>query len=115
MSWGPTDKNQTIWVSRPFHLEKPDPILGSALVIDLPPSKKGTEYIKIDYETTGSLDRAAMFNGKTNLAPQPLSTRVGARRRTHLDTASGHASGTCTFQGEDLHRGPAACRHERGE
>jgi aminopeptidase N len=39
-------------VSRPFHLEKSDPILGSALVIDLPPSKKGTESIKIAYETT---------------------------------------------------------------
>jgi leukotriene-A4 hydrolase len=49
---GATAKNQTIWVSRPFHLEKPDPILGSALVIDLPASKKGTESIKIDYETT---------------------------------------------------------------
>src|SRR5882724_8058614 len=48
---GATAKNQTIWVSRPFHLEKPDPILGSALVIDLPPSKRGTESIKIDYET----------------------------------------------------------------
>ncbi|HEY2781448.1 MAG TPA: M1 family metallopeptidase [Steroidobacteraceae bacterium] len=48
---GATAKNQTIWVSRPFHLEKPDPILGSALVIDLPPSKKGVESIKIDYET----------------------------------------------------------------
>jgi leukotriene-A4 hydrolase len=49
---GATAKNQTLWVSRPFHMEKPDPILGSALVIDLPPSKKGTESIKIDYETT---------------------------------------------------------------
>jgi aminopeptidase N len=51
---GATAKNQTIWVSRPFHLEKPDPILGSALVIDLPPSKKGVESIKIDYETLES-------------------------------------------------------------
>src|SRR5712671_5328187 len=33
---GATAKNQIIWVSRPFRLEKPDPILGSALVIDLP-------------------------------------------------------------------------------
>ncbi|HEV7359408.1 MAG TPA: M1 family metallopeptidase [Steroidobacteraceae bacterium] len=48
---GATAKNQTIRVSRPFHMEKPDPILGSALVIDLPPSKKGVETIKIDYET----------------------------------------------------------------
>jgi leukotriene-A4 hydrolase len=48
---GATAKSQTVWVSRPFHLEKPDPILGSALVIDLPPSKKGTESIQIDYET----------------------------------------------------------------
>src|SRR5882724_6572585 len=48
---GATAKNQTIWVSRPFHLEKPDPILGSALVIELPPSKRGTEAIRIDYET----------------------------------------------------------------
>jgi leukotriene-A4 hydrolase len=48
---GATDKNQTFWVSRPFHLEKPDPILGSALVIELPPSKRGTEAIRIDYET----------------------------------------------------------------
>src|SRR3984885_2362048 len=48
---GATAKNQTIWVSRPFHLEKPDPILGTALVIELPPSKRGTESIRIDYET----------------------------------------------------------------
>ena len=49
---GATAKNQTIWVSRPFHLDKPDPILGSALVIELPPSKKSIESIRVDYETT---------------------------------------------------------------
>jgi aminopeptidase N len=48
---GATAKNQTMWVSRPFHLDKPDPILGSALVIDLPPSRKTAESIRIDYET----------------------------------------------------------------
>ena len=48
---GATSKNQTIWVSRPFHLEKADPILGSALVIDLPPSRGQTEFIQIDYAT----------------------------------------------------------------
>jgi leukotriene-A4 hydrolase len=48
---GATAKNQTIWVSRPFHMEKPDPILGSALVIELPPTRKNVESIRIDYET----------------------------------------------------------------
>jgi leukotriene-A4 hydrolase len=48
---GATAKDQTVWVSRPFHLEKPDPILGSALVIDLPPNRKTTELIRIEYET----------------------------------------------------------------
>ena len=48
---GATAKNQTIWVSRPFHMEKPDRILGSALVIDLPPSRKTVESVRIDYET----------------------------------------------------------------
>ncbi len=48
---GATSKDQTIWVSRPFHLEKPDLILGSALVIDLPASRKPVESIQIDYQT----------------------------------------------------------------
>src|ERR1700722_16858415 len=48
---GATAKNQTIWVSRPFHMEKPDPILGSALVIELPPNRKAVESIRVDYET----------------------------------------------------------------
>jgi len=51
---GATSKNQTIWVSRPFRLERPDPILGSALVIDLPPSRKSVESIRIEYETSPS-------------------------------------------------------------
>jgi leukotriene-A4 hydrolase len=48
---GATSKAQTIRVSRPFHLEKPDPILGSALVIDLAPSRKPVESVRIEYET----------------------------------------------------------------
>jgi aminopeptidase N len=51
---GATAKDQTIWVSRPFHLEKPDPILGAALVIELPPSRKTVESIQIDYQTQPS-------------------------------------------------------------
>jgi leukotriene-A4 hydrolase len=74
---GATAKNQTIWVSRPFHLEKPDPILGSALVIELPPSKKGTEAIRIDYETlTGSA------------ALQWLTPKQTARHKAFLYTNS---------------------------
>jgi leukotriene-A4 hydrolase len=49
---GATSAKETAWVSRPFHLDKPDAILGSALVIDLPPSGKKTEILRIDYEAT---------------------------------------------------------------
>src|SRR5580700_6170456 len=48
---GALSKTETTWVSRPFHLDKADPILGSPLVIELPPLKKGTETIKIEYVT----------------------------------------------------------------
>jgi leukotriene-A4 hydrolase len=48
---GATSKSQTTWVSRPYHLEKPDKVLGSALVIDLPPSGRGIEVVRINYET----------------------------------------------------------------
>lgn len=69
---GATDKNQTIWVSRPFHLEKPDPILGSALVIDLPPSKKGTESIKINYETTEASSALQWLTEKQTASHKPF-------------------------------------------
>jgi leukotriene-A4 hydrolase len=49
---GALSKTETTWVSRPFHLDKADPILGSPLVIDLPPLKKSTEIIKIEYVTS---------------------------------------------------------------
>jgi aminopeptidase N len=75
---GATAKNQTIWVSRPFHLEKPDPILGSALVIDLPPSRKPVESIRIDYET---LSTAAALQWLT-----PKQT--AGRRKAFLYTQS---------------------------
>lgn len=55
---GATAKSQTVWVSRPFHLDKPDPILGSALVIDLPPTRKTVESIRIDYETVAPANAA---------------------------------------------------------
>jgi leukotriene-A4 hydrolase len=74
---GATDKNQAPWVSRPFHLEKPDPILGSALVIDLPPSRKSTESITISYETT---DKSA--------ALQWLTEKQTSRHKPFLYTES---------------------------
>jgi aminopeptidase N len=49
---GATSKTETTWVSRPFHFEKKDPILGQALVIELPPSKRSTVLVRIDYETS---------------------------------------------------------------
>jgi leukotriene-A4 hydrolase len=49
---GATSKTETTWVSRPFHFEKKDPILGQALVIEVPPSKKQTLLVRIDYETS---------------------------------------------------------------
>ena len=49
---GQTSKSEPIWVSRPFSLGKADPILGSPLIIELPPSRAATVTLKIDYETT---------------------------------------------------------------
>jgi leukotriene-A4 hydrolase len=74
---GATAKSQSIWVSRPFHLQKPDPILGSALVIELTPSKKGTELIRIDYETLPA-----------SAALQWLTPKQTARHKAFLYTQS---------------------------
>ena len=49
---GATSKSETTWVSRPYHFERKDPILGQALVIELPRSTKPTEFIRIEYETS---------------------------------------------------------------
>jgi leukotriene-A4 hydrolase len=49
---GAKSKTETTWVGRPFHFERKDPILGQALVIELPPSNKPTEFIRIEYETS---------------------------------------------------------------
>jgi leukotriene-A4 hydrolase len=74
---GATAKSQTIFVSRPFHLNKPDPILGSALIIELPPSRKTTESIRIDYETL-----------PTASALQWLTAKQTARHKAFLYTNS---------------------------
>lgn len=81
---GATSKDQSTWVSRPFHMGKSDPILGSPLVIELPPSKKTTELIKIDYETTENASGLVWLDAKKALGlTKPfLYTRsegIGAR------------------------------------
>jgi leukotriene-A4 hydrolase len=74
---GATAKSQAIWVSRPFRLQKPDPILGSALVIELTPSKRSTELIRIDYETLPA-----------SSALQWLTPKQTARHKAFLYTES---------------------------
>jgi aminopeptidase N len=49
---GALSKSETTWVSRPFHVDRGDPLLGSPLVIELPPLKRSTETIKIEYVTS---------------------------------------------------------------
>jgi aminopeptidase N len=63
---GALSKNETTWVSRPFHMGRPDPILGSPLVIELPRSNKATELIKIDYETTDESPGLMWIDPKLN-------------------------------------------------
>jgi leukotriene-A4 hydrolase len=63
---GATSRTETTWVSRPFHFEKKDPILGQALVIELPPSKKTTLLVRIDYETSPAAPALQWLTAKQN-------------------------------------------------
>lgn len=63
---GATAKSETTWVSRPFHFEKKDPILGQALVIELPPSKRSTVFVRIDYETSPTAPALQWLTAKQN-------------------------------------------------
>ena len=103
---GATDKNQAPWVSRPFHLEKPDPILGSALVIDLPPSKKGSESITINYETTEKSGALQWLSEKQTTRHKPFlyteSEPISARSWI---PAAGHAADPRAVQGQGAHDG----------
>ncbi len=49
---GATEKPKPIWVNRPFHLGKRDPVRGSPLIIDLPPSAQQALIVRVDYETS---------------------------------------------------------------
>jgi leukotriene-A4 hydrolase len=80
---GATAKSQTTWVSRPFHMEKADPILGTALVIELAPSSKTKQIIKIDYETTEGSTALQWLSGKQTANKKPFlyteNEPIGAR------------------------------------
>ncbi len=66
------DLAQSPWSSRPFRLDRPDPILGSALVIDLPPSRRSREYVRIDYETSPAAAALGWLPAKRPHARAPL-------------------------------------------
>lgn len=79
---GATSKSETTWVGRPYHFEKKDPILGQALVIELPPSKRPTEFIRIEYETSPTAPALQWLTAKQTKHKPFLYTQsepIGAR------------------------------------
>lgn len=81
---GALSKSETPWVSRPFHIDRADPVLGSPLVIELPALKKSTEIIKIDYVTSPTAPALQWLTdhqtaGKHHPFMYTLSYPIGAR------------------------------------
>jgi leukotriene-A4 hydrolase len=81
---GALSKSETTWVSRPFHLDKADPVLGSPLIIDLPPNRKSTETIRIDYVTSPGAPSLHWLDDKQTAGRHhplvyTLSSPIGAR------------------------------------
>jgi aminopeptidase N len=79
---GATSKDETTWVNRPYHFEKKDPILGQALVIEVPPSKRPTELIRIEYETSPTAPALQWLSAKQTKHRPFLYTQsepIGAR------------------------------------
>jgi leukotriene-A4 hydrolase len=102
---GALAKSETTWVSRPFHFDKKDPILGSPLVIELPPSKKSTQLIRIDYVTSPTAPALQWLTAKQTAGKpfmytlaEPIGTRswiplqdtpqVRATYTAHIHTTS---------------------------
>ncbi len=81
---GATEKPEPIWISRPFHLGKADPILGRPLIIDLPASRQPKLVLRIDYETAPQA-RGLQWSGPTPGNPHQspflytLSAPINAR------------------------------------
>jgi leukotriene-A4 hydrolase len=74
---GALAKSETTWVSRPFHFDKSDPILGSPLVIELPPSKKTTHVIRIGYITAPAASALQWLTAKQTVGKHPLMYTLG--------------------------------------
>jgi leukotriene-A4 hydrolase len=104
---GALSKSETTWVSRPFHVDKSDPVLGSPLVIELPPSKKATETIKIEYITSPTAPGLQWLADKQTAGKhQPfmytLSYPIGARSWIPLqDTPQVRASYSAVIYTDD--------------
>ncbi|MGD0491870.1 MAG: M1 family metallopeptidase [Steroidobacteraceae bacterium] len=104
---GALSKSETTWVSRPFHVDKPDPVLGSSLVIELPPSKKSTETINIEYATSPAAPGLQWLDDKQTAGKhQPfmytLSYPIGARSWIPLqDTPQVRASYSAVIYTDD--------------
>lgn len=90
---GATSKTETTWVSRPFHFERKDPILGQALVIDLPPSKRATEFIRVEYQTSPNASGLQWLTGSQAGGHKPFmyteSEAIGARSWIPLQDTPG--------------------------
>jgi leukotriene-A4 hydrolase len=104
---GALSKTETTWVSRPFHLDKADSILGSPLVIELPPLKKGTETIKIEYVTSPTAPGLLWLTGPQTLGKHhpflfSLSGALGTRSWIPLqDTPQVRASYSALIHTDD--------------
>ncbi len=90
---GATAKTETTWVSRPFHLERKDPILGQALVIELAPSKRATEFIRVEYQTSPNASGLQWLTAKQAGGHKPFmyteSEAIGARSWIPLQDTPG--------------------------
>ena len=104
---GALSKSETTWVSRPFHFGKGDPLLGSPLVIELPPLKKSTETIKIEYVTSPTSPALQWLTdkqtaGKHHPFMYTLSYPIGARSWIPLqDTPQVRAAYTAVINTDD--------------
>ena len=100
---GALSKSETTWVSRPFHFDKADPVLGTPLVIELPPQRKSTDIIKIEYVTSPTAPALQWLADKQTAGRHhpfmyTLSYPIGARSWIPLqDTPRVRATYTATI------------------